>query len=121
MTGGKSSGVTGEGESMHCQRGERRRYRRWSAGIIGGGEQLVTGAADLWRDRGESTVEGQLCLGGFCERVESRACFFYVLSLAFPSLQLLLVHGGWVYWRWAPDECVGFFSFRMFLLSWFVT
>ena len=60
------------------------------------------------------TVKGQLCLGGFCERVESRACFFYVLSFAFPSFQLLLVHGGWVYWRWAPDGCVGFFSFRMF-------
>ena len=41
----------GEGESRHCRRGERRRYRRGSASIIGGASTGDAGGGDSKRDR----------------------------------------------------------------------
>ena len=66
-----------------------------------------------FRKQGRS-VEEQSCLGGFNEQVGSGACFFHVFFFHSSSFLLILVHGGWVYWWWATDECVRFFSFRMF-------
>ena len=48
---GESAGATGEGESRHRRRGERRQYRRMIAGITGGAGNGITGGGDSWRGR----------------------------------------------------------------------
>ena len=48
---GESEGATGEGESRHRRRGERRHYQRKIAGITGGAGTSITGGGDSWKGR----------------------------------------------------------------------
>ena len=51
VAGGETAGATGEGESRHGRRGERRHYRRKIAGITGGGEHRDCRRGDGRRGR----------------------------------------------------------------------
>ena len=75
VAGGESAGATGEGESRHRRRGERRHYRRKIAGITGGASTRIAGGATVGGDgEGEPWCDrrAERCSYGRGERRSNR-------------------------------------------------